>query len=108
MITRFKMREATKGEGSASIYDLREYAHGLICLTGGEEGPLASALMRGGEDAGREVVEQLISIFGPRNVYVELQRHREREQEWRNEAARRIAASFQASRTCNEWRPLCR
>src|SRR5258705_9305899 len=50
--------------------------------------------MRGGEEAGRETVEQLIRIFGPSNVYVELQRHREREEEWRNQAAIRIARSL--------------
>ncbi len=94
LITRFKMREATKQEGAATLDDLRQYAPGLVCLTGGNEGPLASALMRGGEDAGRETVERLVRIFGPGNVYVELQRHYEREQEWRNQAAIRIARSL--------------
>jgi error-prone DNA polymerase len=95
LITRFKMRETKKQEGSAKFSDLEEHASGLICLTGGEEGPLAAALMRGGEPAGREVVERLVRIFGPKNVYVELQRHREREEEARNQAAIRIARSFQ-------------
>ena len=94
LITQFKMRETTKGEGSANFDDLSQYAPGLICLTGGDEGPLAAALARGGEDAGREAVEQLIRIFGRDNVYVELQRHREREEEGRNQAALRIARSL--------------
>jgi error-prone DNA polymerase len=94
LITQFKMREATKQEGAAKIADLEQYASGLVCLTGGDEGPLAAALMRGGERAGRETVEQLIRIFGPNNVYVELQRHQEREEEWRNQAAIRIAHSL--------------
>ena len=94
LITQFKMRETTKGEGSATFDDLSQYAPGLICLTGGDEGPLAAALARGGEDAGREAVEQLIRIFGRDNVYVELQRHREREEEGRNQAALRIARSL--------------
>ena len=46
--------------------DLKQYAAGLVCLTGGDEGPLAAALMRGGEAAGRETVEQLVRIFGQR------------------------------------------
>ncbi len=50
--------------------------------------------MRGGEEAGRETVEQLMRIFGRENVYVELQRHQEREEEWRNQAAIRIARSL--------------
>src|SRR6202012_112409 len=49
MITRFKMREATKQEGSAKLADIEDYSRGLVCLTGGDEGPLAAALMRGGE-----------------------------------------------------------
>jgi error-prone DNA polymerase len=94
LITRFKMRESSKQEGEARFDDLEAYAPGLICLTGGDEGPLSAALSRGGEEAGREMVERLIRIFGPRNVYVELQRHQEREQEWRNQAAIRIANSL--------------
>src|SRR5258708_6824160 len=94
LITQFKMRETTKQEGAANFDDLEQYAQGLVCLTGGDEGPLASALMCGGEEAGRETVEQLIRIFGPGNVYIELQRHREREEEWRNQAAIRIARSL--------------
>ena len=95
LITQFKMRETTKQEGAANFADLEQYASGLVCLTGGDEGPLAAALMRGGEEAGRKVVEQLTHIFGSRNVYVEVQRHREREEEWRNQAAIRIARALQ-------------
>ena len=94
LITQFKMREATKQEGAANLSDLEQYAAGLVCLTGGDEGPLSAALMRGGEDAGRDVVEQLTRIFGRENVYVELQRHCEREEEWRNQAAIRIARAL--------------
>lgn len=94
LVTQFKMRETTKQEGTANFDDLAQYASGLVCLTGGDEGPLAAALMRGGEQAGRETVERMIRIFGQGNVYVELQRHQEREQEWRNQAAIRIALSL--------------
>jgi len=94
LITKFKMREVTKSDGAATFDDLQQYARGMICLTGGDEGPLAAALARGGEPEGREVVEQLTRIFGCENVYVELQRHQEREEEWRNQAAIRIARSL--------------
>ncbi|SFS17587.1 error-prone DNA polymerase, DnaE-like [Granulicella pectinivorans] len=94
MMTRFKMREATKSEGFATVQDLGEFAGGLICLTGGDEGPLASALARGGEEEGRKTVERLVSLFGHGNVYVELQRHGDRGQESRNQAALRIAESL--------------
>ena len=91
LITRFKMRETTKCEGAATLEDLEEFSPGLVCLTGGEEGPLASALMRGGESEAVKVTENLVRLFGQKNVYVELQRHGEREEEWRNQAAIRIA-----------------
>lgn len=94
LITAFKLREAGKSEGAATLNDVEQYAAGLICLTGGDEGPLAAALMQGGEDSGRQSVQQLISIFGRKNVYIELQRHSEREEEWRNQAALRIACSL--------------
>jgi error-prone DNA polymerase len=94
LITQFKMRESTKEEGAATSEDLSQYAAGLVCLTGGDEGPLAAALARGGEAAGCEVVDRLTRIFGRENVYVELQRHGEREKEWRNQAAMRIARSL--------------
>jgi len=91
LITRFKMRETTKCEGAATLEDLEQYASGLICLTGGDEGPVASALMGGGESEAVKVIEKLVRVFGQKNVYVELQRHGEREEEWRNQAAIRIA-----------------
>ena len=94
LVTKFKMRELNKCEGAATVLDLQQYAGGLVCMTGGSEGPLAAALARGGEEAGREMVEQLVSIFGRANVFVELQRHQEREEEWRNQAALRIARSL--------------
>ena len=94
LVTRFKMREQRKCEGSALTTDLAEFSDGLVCLTGGDEGPLASALNNGREEAGRECVERLIEIFGRRNVYVELQRHGNRAEEVRNQAALRIAESL--------------
>jgi error-prone DNA polymerase len=94
LITKMKLR-AKKGEGSVTVQELQEHAEGLICLTGGEEGPLAAALRKGGIDEARRHVDQLIAIFGPRNVYVELQRHFHRDEESRNRAAIDLARSFQ-------------
>src|SRR5215471_6830900 len=75
----------------ASPSDLVEYAAGLICITGGDEGPLAHALANGGTQAARELLEQLIRIYGHENVYVELQRHYNRAEEMRNHAAIELA-----------------
>ena len=94
LITRFKMREPRKCEGSATLADLEEFRDGLICFTGGDEGPLAAALSTGGEPAGRKCVEQLVELFGRGNVYIELQRHGDRTEEARNQVALRIAESL--------------
>ena len=89
-ITRMKLR-ARKGEGHIETEDLAERSAGLVCLTGGEEGPLADALEKGGIARGMECVRQLCELFGRENVYVELQRHYCREEEARNQAAVEIA-----------------
>ena len=92
LITRFKMRESTKAEGAATFDDLEEFSSGLICLTGGEEGPLAVALNSAGEAAARTSLDRLTSIYGHSNLYVELQRHHQREEEYRNAALLNIAS----------------
>jgi error-prone DNA polymerase len=81
-------------QATASVDDLSEYSTGLICLTGGDEGPLEYALANGGLEAGRSTLEQLIAIYGHRNVYVELQRHYNRAQEARNQVAIELARSL--------------
>ncbi|HTZ73925.1 MAG TPA: DNA polymerase III subunit alpha, partial [Candidatus Aquilonibacter sp.] len=90
LITRMKLRSA-KGKGSVSANEVAEYATGLVCLTGGEEGPLAHALAQGGIESGAACVRELCEIFGRENVYVELQRHFCRNEEARNQAAVEIA-----------------
>ncbi len=90
LITRMKLR-AKKGEGSVQGEEVAEMNGGLICLTGGAEGPLAHALEQGGINAAIERVEQLCRTFGREDVYVELQRHLSREEEARNHAALAIA-----------------
>jgi error-prone DNA polymerase len=91
LITRMKLRAARKDEGHIEREELAGLHAGLICLTGGEEGPLAAALTSGGIVKGTECVRQLCDLFGRRNVYVELQRHYCREEEARNQAAVEIA-----------------
>jgi error-prone DNA polymerase len=93
LITKMKLRNK-KGEGSVRGEELEEHAHGLICLTGGAEGPLAMALQHGGIEEARQQIEHLVGLFGRGNVYVELQRHFHREEEARNRAAIAIAHSL--------------
>jgi len=90
LITQMKLR-GKKAEGYAFPEEVAAKAQGLICLTGGEEGPLAHALAQGGIRAAIEMVQHLCTMFGRDNVYVELQRHFHREEEARNQAALEIA-----------------
>ena len=91
LVTRSKMRYGCRGKVESPVVlfeELQQHAKGLVCLTGGEEGPVAQALQRDREPVGeaRRQIERLAAIFGAKNVYIELQRHGCREQEARNEA----------------------
>src|SRR5258706_3754521 len=93
LISKMKLR-AKKGEGAVRQEELEEHAEGLICLTGGSDGPLAAALQQGGMEEARKQIEQLMRLFGRGNVYIELQRHFNREEEACNRAAIAIARSL--------------
>jgi error-prone DNA polymerase len=81
LVTRMKLR-AKKGEGAATLEELAEFSKGLICLT-------------------RHPDERLLDIFGKRNIFAELQRHYQREEEARNQAieerARRLGIPLVAT-----------
>ena len=94
LITLMKLRapkHAKPGEVAASLDELAEHSEGLICLTGGDDGPLAHALRSGGLDEAITTTEKLAGIFGRGNVYAELQRHFNREEESRNQAVVEVA-----------------
>ena len=95
LISGYKLAQRTKGDGVAPWRKVQEHAQGLVCLTGGDEGPLAAALARGGMDEGRSTLARLVQTFGAKSVYVELQRHGLPEQEARNRAAIALAREFQ-------------
>ena len=84
LLTRIKMR-AAKGEGAARWDDLEAHTGGLVCLTGGPQGPVAHRLAREGHDAARRTLDRLVGLFGRFNVYAELQRDLDREHEAQNE-----------------------
>jgi error-prone DNA polymerase len=86
-----KVRSSKKTVATAGLAELQDHAEGLISLTGDENGPLALALAKDGMDGGRELLQRLVPIFGRENVYVELQRHGDRFQEARNQAAISLA-----------------
>jgi error-prone DNA polymerase len=97
LITLMKLRvpkHAKQGECAITPDELAEYAEGLICLTGDHDGPLAKAFYRrdaeSAEGAQRRA-EWLVNVFGKGNVYAELQRHLNRDEEARNQAVVEIA-----------------
>ncbi len=87
LITKTKLRAQKNKPTAATLDELDEHAQGLVCLTGDEDGPLASALRSGGKEEARRLLVRLVSIFGKDNVYIEMQRHFRPEQESRNHAA---------------------
>ncbi len=80
LVTRVKAR-APKGQARVTWDDLDGTVEGLVCLTGGVDGPLALDCLAGRRDAARATLEQLVRCFGRDRVYVELQRHGTRESE---------------------------
>jgi error-prone DNA polymerase len=86
LITRMKMR-APKGEGALTLDELDGTTTGLVALAG-----------RAGLDTGRfgvgGLVDRLVGIFGRDRTYVELQRHRRRDEEAANERLVQVAAAF--------------
>jgi len=81
LITRMKMR-AKKGAGAATLEEIGEFAKGLVCIT-------------------PDFDEKLAGIFGKHNLYAELQRHMDRQEEARNQAivekARRLGIPLVAT-----------
>ena len=85
LLTRIKMR-ASKGEGAAGWDDLEEHVGGLVCLTGGPQGPVAHRLERDGheilyrpmgnqegerfESAGRDLLGHPATVLGLGDVLV--------------------------------------
>ncbi|MDA5093439.1 DNA polymerase III subunit alpha [Aliiroseovarius sp. KMU-50] len=56
------------------IEELEAHSGGLICLTGGAEGPVGQLLQMGNRDKAEALMTRLHRAFGDR-LYVELQRH---------------------------------
>src|SRR5215216_492393 len=87
LITLMKLRvpkHAKPGECALTSEELAVHAEGLVCLTGSFDGPVAAAINRGNPDCAKQTqrtVDWLIDVFGKTNVYAELQRHFDREEE---------------------------
>ncbi|AVO39044.1 DNA polymerase III subunit alpha [Pukyongiella litopenaei] len=67
------------GEGDAQVpqvtlAQLHDHGAGLICLSGGPDGPVGRLLQAGQREAAEALVDRLASIY-PDRLYIELQRH---------------------------------
>jgi error-prone DNA polymerase len=96
LITLMKLRvpkHAKPGECAVTPDELAEHAEGLICLTGESDGPLAKNIHhRDAENAAQRTIEWLVDTFGPGNVYAEIQRHFNRNEEAWNHAVIELAS----------------
>ena len=81
-----KMR-AAKGEGALTFEDLDGRVGGLIALAG-------RTAINGRRFGVGGLVDRIVGVFGASQVYVELQRHLLREQEWDNQILQELAAAF--------------
>jgi len=97
-----------KGEQRVGWEEIAAHAEGLHCLTGGDEGLLARTLEAGSADAAGALLGRLASLF-PRRLHVELQRHRLRREEHRNQElvglARRLQLPLAATNGARYARP---
>jgi error-prone DNA polymerase len=100
LITLMKLRvpkHAKPGECVVTPAELAAHAEGLVCLTGTETGPLKrdGEMGRRGERDQQHSLEWLLEVFGKGNVYAELQRHFDRNEEARNQAVVALAQKLQ-------------
>ncbi|SDO99063.1 DNA polymerase-3 subunit alpha [Lutimaribacter pacificus] len=63
-------------EPQVTVEQLAEFSDGLICLSGGPNGPVGMLLQEGARDRAEALMRRLAAIY-PDRLYVELQRHPE-------------------------------
>ncbi len=90
LLSRAKLR-SPKNESSIRWSELSEFREGLICLTGDEEGPLHRALTTGDYSRADQCLALLKEIFGTNHLFVEIQRHALRTEQWLNQQVCELA-----------------
>ncbi|MGE4083881.1 MAG: DNA polymerase III subunit alpha, partial [Vicinamibacterales bacterium] len=86
LITTMKLR-APKGEGALTLADLDGHVGGLVALAG-------RPLLQSHRHGVGGLLDRLVGIFGRANVYVEVQRHLQRDETWDNEMLVSLAEAF--------------
>ncbi len=66
--------EGDRSMPQVSVEDLEGHGEGLICLSGGPDGPVGRLLQAGHRDRAEALLVRLAAIY-PARLYVELQRH---------------------------------
>ncbi|MEP7117324.1 MAG: error-prone DNA polymerase, partial [Acidobacteriota bacterium] len=86
LITRMKLR-APKGEGALTLDELDGHVGGLVALAG-------RSLLRSERHGVGGLLDRLVGVFGRANLYVELQRHLQRDEAHDNELLVSLAEAF--------------
>jgi DNA polymerase III subunit alpha len=80
-----------RGKPGVDLELLERHADGVICLTGCLASRSSQRIVQGKADQARAHLDELVQVFGPEDVYFEVQRNALAEQEQVNEAITRFA-----------------
>ena len=83
-----------RGKPGVDLELLARHAEGVICLTGCLASRSSQRIVEGKPDQARAHLDELVQVFGPEDVYFEVQRNGLAEQEQVNEAMQRFAAEM--------------
>ena len=93
-----------RGKPGVDLECLQRHAGGVIALSGCLASRAARRIVEGRADQARAHLDDLVNVFGPENVYLELQRNGIAEQDQVNEAmvgfAREMGARWSPPPTC--------
>src|SRR4051794_5409160 len=81
-----------RGKPGVDLELLSQHAEGVICLTGCLASRTSQRIIDGRLPAAREHLDELLQVFGPEDVYLEVQRNGIAAQEQVNDAMKRFAA----------------
>src|SRR5262249_61203327 len=96
---------AAQGRAALALADLERHVDGLVCLTGGANGPLARLVSAGRYDDALERLATLVRVFGRDGCFVEVQRHLDRDGERTLERLLRLPRPARARRLAPHHTP---
>ena len=87
-----------RGKPGVDMELLQRHAEGIICLTGLPGSRSSRRIVEGRLDEARAHLDELVQVFGPEDVYFEIQKNGIAEQDVVNEADRRASPARWAGR----------